>query len=229
MLHLNYLKQLVFDFCTCCLQVVSISLEQVVQCAANATGPHGLQSVQTGQGAVMQPLCNAAQRDSSSAIPLPLIVGARNRVDTMHVPLQLSSFRELMSGPGAAAEPQPGPITIYLRARGQHTPFVCAYVIVLTLMCVALGLYLLVAALDQAFVRPRPLNPTAINCFAGGFFNMPRAMVAEAVVLIVVLSLMPYSGCHFPCGLPMPAHKGLPAPCVSQKQQHMEAPYRMCC
>jgi hypothetical protein len=149
-----------------CPQVISISLEQVVQCAGNATGPHGLQSVQTGQGAIMQPVCNTAQRDSTSAPPL--IVGATNRVDTMHVPLQLDSFRELMSGPDAAAKPESGPITIYLRARGRHTPFVCAYVVVLTLMCVALGLYLLVAALDQAFVRPRALKPSAINCFAGG-------------------------------------------------------------
>jgi hypothetical protein len=116
----------------------------------------------------MQPVCNAAQRDINATPPLPLVVGARNRVDTMHVPLQVDSFRELMSGPDAAANPESGPITIYLRARGQHTPFVCAYVVVLTLMCVALGLYLMVAALDQAFVRPRPLNPSAINCFAGG-------------------------------------------------------------
>jgi hypothetical protein len=53
--------------------------------------------------------------------------------------------------------------------------------IVLTLMCVALGLYLLVAALDQAFVRPRPLNPTAINCFAGGFFEIQLQRSAIAV------------------------------------------------
>jgi hypothetical protein len=51
--------------------------------------------------------------------------------------------------------------------------------IVLTLMCVALGLYLLVA--DQAFVRPRPLNPTAINCFAGGFFEIQLQRSAVAV------------------------------------------------
>jgi hypothetical protein len=114
------------------------------------------------------PVCSPAVRDSSRALPFPVIVGARNRVDTMHVPLQLSSFRELMSSPDAAAQPQPGPVTIYLRAQGRHTPFVCAYVVVLTVMCVALGLYLTVVALDQAFIRPRPLNPSMINSFAGG-------------------------------------------------------------
>jgi hypothetical protein len=150
-----------------CLQVISLSLEQVMQCAENATGPTSRLSVQTGQGAVTQPLCNTAPRDSSQALPLPLIVGVRNRVDTMHVPLQLNSFRELVSGSAAAAEPRPGPVTIYLRAQGRHTPFVCAYVVVLTLMCVAIGLYLTVVALDQAFVRPRQINPSTINGFAG--------------------------------------------------------------
>jgi hypothetical protein len=151
-----------------CLQVISLSLVQVLKCSENATEPHSRQSVQSGQGMIVQPLCNTAQLDSSTALPLPFIVGARSRVDTMHVPLQLNSFRELMSGPGAAAEPQPGPITIYLRAQGQHSSFVCAYVLVLTVVCVALGLYLLAAALDQAFARPRPLNPSAINSCAGG-------------------------------------------------------------
>lgn len=154
--------------------VISLSLEQVVQCPENATGPTNLQSVQTGSGAVMKAVCNNPHGASTSAPPLPLIVGVTNQVDTMHVPLNIASFRELMSGPDAAAKPESGPITIYLHARGHHTPFVQAYVVVLTLMCVGIGLYLLVAALDQAFIRPRPLNPTFINCFAAALFSIPR-------------------------------------------------------
>jgi hypothetical protein len=151
-----------------CLQVISLSLVQIANCSETSTEPRSRQSVQTGQGIIMQPLCNNAQLDGSAALPIPFIVGVRSRVDTMHVPLQLNSFRELMSGPAAAAEQRPGPVTVYLRARGRQSAFVCAYVVVLTVMCVALGLYLLVAALDQGFVRPRPLNPSSINSCAGG-------------------------------------------------------------
>uniref|UniRef100_A0A383V654 Uncharacterized protein n=1 Tax=Tetradesmus obliquus TaxID=3088 RepID=A0A383V654_TETOB len=148
--------------------VISLSLEQLVQCPDNST-------VQTGPGAAaVQAGCNPALRNSSRALPLPLIVRAKNRVDTMRVPLRLSSFRELLSGPGAAAEPQPGPVSIYLQAHGRHTPFVCAYAVVLTLMCVGIGLYLTVMALDQAFVRPRALAPATINTFAACLFSIPR-------------------------------------------------------
>lgn len=149
-----------------CFQVTSLFLEQLVQCADNSTA-------QTAPGAAAaQAGCNPALRNSSRALPLPLIVRAKNRVDTMRVPLRLNSFRELMSGPGAAAEPQPGPVSIYLQAHGRHTPFVCAYAVVLTLMCVAIGLYLTVMSLDQAFVRPRALAPATINTFAGGWCSM---------------------------------------------------------